>query len=569
MVRFVFHSIMLFLSLYSFQKVFSLHPMSILSVGLVVACLLLYKKAAQASKRTRVAGIVCGTLYALFSSFSRYSDFKYSSFSASVFYMILFASGLAYIFSILMICLYDSFDSFSAPTSSRIHDRDKVFFCSFAAILLIWIFFFLAYYPGLYTNDSFWQLQQALGDSALSNHHPIVHTLLMRGILNLGMILFHGNLTTSTALLSAIQMTFLAACMAYSIKTIYSISFSLPFCAIATLFYAAVPFNILFSFTHLKDSWFAGFFLLFCSHILILLFRREDLVPSQTDLFLFCISCLGVGLFRSNGFYVLIVMAPFLLFCFRNEKRLFISFLVCLVICFLVLGPLFNLIGIVPVDPVEFLSVPLQQVSRVVVDGGKISEQDYELIRKVIEPSLIPSSYYSRISDNIKNLIRTSGNQNELKEHKSEYLLLWLRLLRDNPTSYVSAYVELTGGFWYPEMTGIPYVIYMESNPYKLSVDSLLPAAATDLAYRWTHSNNQQSFLGPVFSCGGYVWIMLALLIYSFTKKNNMYISVLPSVLLWGTLLLTTPVYCDLRYIYAIIVALPLLFTSLWKKTNT
>ena len=53
MVRFVFHSIMLFLSLYSFQKVFSLHPMSILSVGLVVACLLLYKKAAQASKRTR------------------------------------------------------------------------------------------------------------------------------------------------------------------------------------------------------------------------------------------------------------------------------------------------------------------------------------------------------------------------------------------------------------------------------------------------------------------------------------------------------------------------------------
>ncbi len=569
MIRVLFLIFLIILSLFCFQKVFSLHPMSLLPVGLILASTLLYPKAKQASKRSKTAGIICGILFALFSSFSRYSDFRYSSFAASLFYMFLFASGLASVFSIVLICLFDAFDSFSPHAPKRIHKRCSVFLCSFVSILLIWSIFFLAYYPGLYTNDSFWQLQQALGDSDLSNHHPVLHTLIMRGILCFGKTVFRGSLTASTALLSVIQMTFLAACMAYSVRTIYAITYSTAFCSISSLFYAIAPFNIVFSFTHLKDTWFAGFFLLFCSQILIRLFHRDDLKPDRADLLIFCISCLGVGLFRSNGFYALIVMAPFIFFCFRSEKKLLAVFIICLLVCSLILGPIYNLLNVAPVDPVEFLSVPLQQVSRVMVDGGKISENDYELISRLIEPTLITSTYYSRISDNIKNLIRTSGNQNELLEHKADYFLLWLRLLRDNPVSYVKAYVELTGGFWYPEMTGIPYVNYMEPNPYKLSVNSLLPGIATDLAYRWTHSNNQQSFLAPFFSCGGYVWLMLALFSYSLTKKDSMFISILPSVLIWGTLLLTTPVYCDLRYIFAVVVVIPLFFTILWKKSDT
>ena len=248
MIRVLFRVFLIILSLFCFQKVFSIHPMSLLPIGLILASALLYPNAKQASKRSKSSGIICGVLFALFSSFSRYSDFRYSSFAASVFYMFLFASGLASVISVLLICLYDAFDSYSPHAPKRIYNRCSVFLCSFVSILLVWGIFFLAYYPGIYTNDSFWQLQQALGDSALSNHHPVLHTLIMRGILWLGMAIFRGSLTASTAFLSVIQMTFLAACMAYCVRTIYAITYSTVFCTVASLFYAIAPFNIIFSF---------------------------------------------------------------------------------------------------------------------------------------------------------------------------------------------------------------------------------------------------------------------------------------------------------------------------------
>ncbi|MDO5138139.1 MAG: DUF6020 family protein, partial [Oscillospiraceae bacterium] len=161
-----------------------------------------------------------------------------------------------------------------------------------------------------------------------------------------------------------------------------------------------------------------------------------------------------------------------------------------------------------------------------------------------------------------KNLIRTSGNQDYISENKMAFLKLWLRLLKDNPMSYINAYVDLSLGFWYPEQTGIPFVTNTDPNSYGLTVSSVLPSAVTNALRLWTYNNNQQSFLGPVFSCGGYVWAFLFLFAYSLSKKGKTYIAFLPSLFLWLTLLLTTPVYSDIRYLYAVIVCLPLQFTA-------
>jgi len=556
MIPYLLRIILTLLCLYSTQKVFTLHPMSLFSVGCVVVSLLLEKRASEASSKNRTAGAVMGFVFALFTSLAHYGNFLFSSFGASIFYILLFSIGLAPCFSILTICLYDTLEKTAVHQNKGTSDK-KIFLYSFAFIFLVWCCFFLAYFPGIYSPDSLWQLQQALGDSPLSNHHPVIHTLLMRLVLNIGNLLFGGNLIASTSLLSVLQMLFLALCIGYGIMTSWHIGCSFGLCAASALFFALVPFNIMFSFTHLKDSWFAGFFLVFCS-LMTKISSGDSL--SKKDLCLFALSVIGSGLFRSNGLYALLLLLPFLFVSRKTNKKVVAVFAICLILCFIITGPVYSALGVTAVDPVEYLSIPLQQISRAIVDGGKISESDYALLSQVINPSLIPSSYYARISDNIKNLIRTSGNQQFIADHKVEFLSLWFRLLMDNPSSYINAYVDQTLGFWYPEQTGIPFVISTDPNPYGVTSSGILPAALSNALRSWTYSNNQQSFLGIFYSCGGYVWLFLLLFAYSLTKKGSA-IVFLPSFFLWGTLLLTTPVYGDIRYLYAVVACLPLLFS--------
>ena len=566
----LFQLILLVLNLYSTQKIFSLHPMSLFSAGSLLVCLLLARYAKTAERKYRTAGGICGMLLALFTVLSHYGSFRYSSFGASVFYMLLFTLGLGYAFSIVMCFAYSRLASirYSVPYTSP--DPKRVFIFSFLFISLIWCFFFLSCYPGIFNPDSVWQLEQAMGDSPLSNHHPVVHTLLMRAVIKLGMALSGGNMTFAAALLTVIQMLFLSLCMSYSISVIYGTGIPAEWCAAAALFYAFVPFNIVFSYTNLKDTWFAGFFLLLLSVLIRKIHLSSSGMPlSRSDLILFAFSLLGIGLFRSNGFFTLIALSPFFIFLFRKDRSFVIALVACIIVCAVILGPVYNSLGVIAVDPVEYLSVPLQQISRVITDGGYISDSDYAMISKVIDPALIPSSYYNRISDNIKNLIRSSGDQEPLKNEKAAYFSLWLRLLKDNPFSYINAYVDLSNGFWYPEQTGVPYVTSMEPNPYRLESRSLLPEALTRFAHFWTYSNNQNSFLGIFFSCGLYIWIFLSLFIYSFTKKDKSFFAFLPSFFLWATILLTTPVWSDIRYIHALVVCLPLLFASVTAETNT
>lgn len=558
----LFQLVLLLLNLYSTQKVFSLHPMSLFSAGSLLVCLLLAEYAKNTEKRYRIAGGICGMLLALFTSLSHYGSFLFSSFGASVFYVLLFTLGLGYAYSIVITYAYSRLASLRQNNFISAVSTRTVFVSSFLFILIVWSFFFLSCYPGIFNPDSVWQLEQAMGDSPLSNHHPVVHTLLMRAIIRLGIVLSGGNMMIAAALLSVIQMLFVSLCMAYSIAAVYSIGVPAKWCVPIALFYALAPFNIIFSFTNLKDTWFAGFFLILLSVLLKRIHMEDSYMPTRLDLILFSVSVLGIGLFRSNGFFTIIALSPFFVIFFKRNRSFLIALIACVIICAVILGPVYNSLGVIAVDPVEYLSVPLQQISRVIIDGGYISDSDYALISKVIDPALIPSSYYNRISDNIKNLIRSSGDQEPLKNEKMAYFSLWLRLLKDNPFSYINAYVDLSNGFWYPEQTGVPYVVSMEPNPYDLYSKSLLPESLSNLAHAWTYSNNQTSFLGLFFSCGLYIWVFLSLFIFSFTKKHRLYIAFLPSLLLWVTILLTTPVWSDIRYIHAIVVCIPILFAS-------
>lgn len=57
--------------------------------------------------------------------------------------------------------------------------KGKTFLFIFGIIIIVYFLNFLALYPGLFVFDASWQWDMYKGNESLSEHHPILHTLLM------------------------------------------------------------------------------------------------------------------------------------------------------------------------------------------------------------------------------------------------------------------------------------------------------------------------------------------------------------------------------------------------------
>lgn len=182
-----------------------------------------------------------------------------------------------------------------------------------AICLICWLPYFLYEFPGIMTADSLVQYDQIYGTEPVSNHHPIVHTLLIKILTGLG-LWFTGNKSISIAFYTAFQMLFMAFCCGVSICHIKEKRLRI----FATCFYALVPFNGVFAVTIWKDVIFAGLTILLVCKVLDL--KNSD-KARLADWILFTIYSVFFALLRSNAWYAFIVWIPFFLYSFRAQIK--------------------------------------------------------------------------------------------------------------------------------------------------------------------------------------------------------------------------------------------------------
>lgn len=108
-------------------------------------------------------------------------------------------------------------------------------------MVLCWLPFFLAFYPGMLSPDSIDELYQQLGIKALSNHHPVMHQMLIRVCLCLG--LKFGSVTLGTAIYSVVQMSLLALVYAINLETMRDYHVPCGFRLAILCTYALFPLN--------------------------------------------------------------------------------------------------------------------------------------------------------------------------------------------------------------------------------------------------------------------------------------------------------------------------------------
>lgn len=541
-------------------------------------CLFLAKEKTDAyvidSGKRKILNVVCFGLPVLFSACLTFPAFGKASegFTSSLFKLMTlfilltgFYCLFYYLFRALILAVFRK--ELTKEPSQEVHlkrlktmerkEEIRLFFTVSVVCFMFFLPYFLYEFPGIMTADSMVQFEQIFGDEPVSNHHPYIHTLTIGYLIRLG-LLVTGDMNTAIAFYTVAQMIFMCLCLAALVLEVTRISggMDLRLTAILTLILSAVPFNGVFAVTMWKDVPFAGISILL-SIALIEMYRIREGRISAGMFAAFAVLGILFGLFRSNAYIAMITFVPVFLFTFRKNIRGAAIAAVCVIlVTSLVKGPLYKGFGIKSPDFTESLSVPLQQVARVLVEDRPVDDSDIAMIDAVIDRTYISQLYAPGFADNIKELVR-AGHPEVIEKNKGEYFGLWARLFFRNPLQYVSAWYDLVGGYIYPdvayEVGNIDGIIANDQGLYHSPVIGGKFIKVKEILIKLS---DFMPLYGMLFSIGAYTWALVITFAIALKKRRCVIVHVLMGLII-ATLLVASPVV-DFRYAYAVVLTSPL-----------
>lgn len=463
------------------------------------------------------------------------------------------AGGLCVFFPVLRFF----FTYYPTVISKESNQKNWVSYAVFFSLVLIYIIhLFLVEYPGNITEDPFTQISEMVSGS-YSNFNTYWHTVLFEYILKIGYIIF-SDFHASLALFCTVQAVILAFAFTFSLATMNTFGVPKWILFISYLIYAVVPYNIALSITVWKDVLYAAGCLLMISAWLRILKKLGN-----NELLNYAVFIFGSLLFllsRTNGWIIyLVTFVAALVFCRWNHKL--ITVMGCLaVLGWALLNPMLTFLGVEGGDKAESLSIPIQQVSRVIAEGCELTDEEEMLLSRVVDLEEVPALYSEWISDPMKVELRSKDYAYFLSNIHA-YRDLWIKLGLRYPFQYFKAWVEQTKGYW---NGGYDYFLYAETvtdNPYgveKLPVSN--PIASLFRLYFGL--SRHLIFFEPLHSIGLHVWIVFLCFLLNIVKKREQFVISIPLVLLVVGLWFGTPVYCSFRYVYPLFVSFPLIVST-------
>lgn len=423
-------------------------------------------------------------------------------------------------------------------------------------------------YPGILTPDSTDQVHQLLHFKQYSNHHPFYHTQIIHIMISLGLRLF-GNMSAATALYSVFSILVMSGCFAYTIYTIYQLKRSIKAAVLALLIYLLMPYQIKYSYTMWKDVFFGAAVLVFA----VGAFRVFEKVGKHERINYAVMLCgaFGMTLLRSNGLIAFVATVIVFALLFRDRyKKTILAFAGIIVFAFVLKHPVLTALNVKQPDTVESLSIPIQQIARVITDGMELTSEQQELLSNVVKIEDVPDNYKSYISDPIKNLIRNFGNKEYINENKTEFIKLYVKLGLEHPREYIRGWIDQTKGYW---NGGYSYWIWGQGVYDNLAgIEADVNSKAAEKVWqdylRLFMAKTSNPLLLLFVSIGFNTWLVLISAFSALIRKDfsAFFVSV-PTIMVIATLLIATPVYSEFRYAYAMFCCLPfIVYVSFMKK---
>lgn len=411
-------------------------------------------------------------------------------------------------------------------------------------------------YPGNVTEDPFTQIGEMVAGQ-YSNFNTFWHTMFLQGILSIGYSIF-GNVNAAVAFYCAVQCVIMAASFTFCLGTLYLLGVPIFYLVCSFLIYTVMPYNMALFISVWKDVLFsAGVLLLICSVLRI----HSDLGRWKwSNYATLAAGCIFFGLARNNGWYVFLASLPFLIWSLRKNFKAVVIMISSFAVCWTLTNPVLSMLGVSAGDYTESLSIPLQQVARVITDGCELTEEESELISHVFDIEEVPSLYTNWLSDPIKIEFR-SNDTDYFEAHVGDYVKLWVDLGLRYPGEYLKAWVDQTKGYW---NGGYGYGMYSETvtdNPYGVQKSGGNNLIAT-LFRLYFGLSRHVIFFEPLHSIGLHIWVTALCCLFALLLKRREWVLSVPLLVIVLGLCLGTPVYACFRYAYPVFVCLPLILGS-------
>lgn len=443
----------------------------------------------------------------------------------------------------------------------------KPFTTSIIIIILCWMPYIISFYPAILSPDPSYQIMQFYNEKTkyvdyavqldpnvnLTNHHPVLHTILLGSCIQIGRKILNDNF--GLFVYSFVQIIILASTLSYTIKYLKKRNVPLTIRLIMLLTYSLVPMFPFYAMSAVKDTIYTALIILLIIRILDILENKDK--ESSLNMIKTIILGLLISLFRNNGIYVVILsLIATILYCKGKRKRqvVVLSLIVSLFCIYSnVILPYFKITNS---SIRETLSIPFQQTARLAkVNDDAFSEKDKEVIDKLISYNDLADRYNPNLSDPVKNKF----NKLSTKEDLNNYFKVWFKGLVEYPDVYLQATLNNTYGYLYPNENKWYFYHRYDSRIYK---DNLLNYKYNNLKktrsklVKYANVYRQLPIIGLIENIGFGSWILVIYSCILFKIKQRKYVIALIPLYVSLLICFASPANNYFRY------AMPYLFTN-------
>lgn len=447
-----------------------------------------------------------------------------------------------------------------------------------AVLLACWLPYVVISLPGAINFDYFNQLSQFFGDRPLTNHHPVLTTMVFGWLYELGYAL--GGARVALVLTVVVQVICLAASLAYAQLWFRRMGVSRAVRIVALAFEALCPIYPLFARVLVKDTLSAATVVLFATLLGARLWQegRGEEPAKSTSAVSLALCGILCSLTRANCVYLvaagLVVALPY---ARRPSRRGLALSLAAVVVAYGAwTSLLLPALGVRPTDKALALTVPLQQTAAYqryapedVTDSERkaiqgILKVDYDQVGSLYDPATVDPVQSQTDADDPARL--------------SAYLSAWRAQGLRHPGIYLDAFLRGNVGYWCPLMPydSIQDLDYSQNTveyhyQWMRGIGYAFSGQLSGLANVHTGFESARAILGgltrafagiPVLGLldqpAFYSWACLLLGVWLLTRKGR----ALPVFVMAGMVFLVecaSPLHASMRYALPMATLLPVL----------
>ncbi|MBQ7919511.1 MAG: hypothetical protein IJ324_06195 [Lachnospiraceae bacterium] len=526
--------------------------------------------------RRKVCAIIGGVLLAFSQVYGVYLHYVNNLFidAGQVIFLLFVVAGVSIttvpLFSLLFEGIEKARDWYAAATAPNPAVPRLLFVKYWVGIFVCYIPVFLAYWPVNFVYDAKYQLSEVV-NNAYKIHHPLLHTWLMGATYNLGAELFD-SVSVGISFYTIIQMLICSAAFAYSMWYLYQKNIPKVFRVIVFLFYAVFPMNSLFAISATKDVLFAAFFLIFFITLLRVCEEQEKLqVPLMI---LMVLSGVLMAHFRKNAVYAMIIAIPFLIVATKEKMRkivVLVTLLAVVLISNVLQNSLIDVLHATNDEGIrEALSIPYQQLARVACyrkDG--LDPAIYEEMLIYWDEGF-EEVYNPYLSDPIKGTVDIAV----VESNFVNFVKFWVKTGLKYPGEYLESFLTNTIGYWYmgdvahAMCTGDGIAVYhsLIGSGEEIEKQNLCPVVSWAYDPLFFYGEYKETpILAWLFRSSTYFWMLMVYVLYTLYKKEYKRLMVPVISILYYLSCFVGPMVA-LRYVYAVVVTMPIMGYRILKK---